>query len=57
MSLTLEVMVPQLNKYLTKIEIENLQTEDTIESKEKIIRKSIQNQVLHKSTAFICRIA
>ena len=45
-----------MNKYSVKIELENLEKEGTPEIKELVVKKSIENQVLHNSTAFICRI-
>lgn len=45
-----------LNKLSVKMELDNLEKENTPESKEAIIKKSVEHQVLTRHTAFICRI-
>ena len=55
-NLSAETMIPDLNKYSVKLELDNIEKQNTSESKEEVVKKSIENQVLHKYTAFICRI-
>ena len=54
--MTSDTIVPDLAKYAAKIEMDNIEKENTPESKAELIQKSIENQVLCKNTAFICRI-
>lgn len=54
--LTADTIIPDLNKYTVKLEMDNLNNEATPESKELLIQKSIEHQVLSKYTAFLCRI-
>jgi ubiquitin len=56
MPLVADTLVPALHKYAVKLEMEGLAQEGTKESKEEIIRKSIENQVLSPLTGFICVI-
>lgn len=56
MKLSPETIVPDLNKFSVKIEMDNLEREDTPDSKKELIAKSIESQVLTRHTAFLCRI-
>lgn len=51
-----ETILTDLNKLAVKIEMDNLEKENTPESKEEIVKKSVEHQVLTRHTAFICRI-
>lgn len=56
MNLTSDTLLPGLNKYAVKLEIENILQEGTNESKQLAIKKSVENQVLCQYTGFICMI-